>query len=135
MSRDKIRLSGMTLYGYHGALESERELGQKLELDIELEADLSAACASDDLKDTINYESVYTLVAGTVEQERYHLLETLAETISRRILAEFPVQSVRLTIGKNNLPFPNQMSQVEISIERSAGDGAGQDTQDPHSGT
>jgi dihydroneopterin aldolase len=118
MTNGTIRLEGLTLYGYHGALEVERRLGQKLELDLELTVDLSKAAASDQLQDTVNYETVYEIVSETVENERFHLLEALADTICRRILSRLEVERVKVRIGKNALPFPNQISRVEIALER-----------------
>ena len=48
---DRILLTGMTFYGYHGVRTPEKELGQRFVVDLEMELDLSAAGLSDDLND------------------------------------------------------------------------------------
>ncbi|MCK4236982.1 MAG: dihydroneopterin aldolase, partial [Candidatus Krumholzibacteria bacterium] len=97
-----------------------REIGQKLELDIEFHYDFTKACLTDSLEDTINYERVYAKVMETVEKNRFNLLETLADSICREVLENFPVKAVKTTIRKLTLPFPNNLSHVEVVVERRA---------------
>ena len=122
MLEEKIVLKGITVFGYYGVSPVEREIGQKLELDIEFHHDFTKACATDSLEDTVNYERVYMKVMETVENNRFKLLETLADAICRAVLDNFPVTRVKTTIKKLTLPFPNNMSHVEVVAERSAGD-------------
>ena len=58
---DKIILRGIRFHGYHGVAESERQLGQKYEVDVELVCDLSAAGRTDDLVHTVDYAQVVDL--------------------------------------------------------------------------
>ncbi len=44
MAEYRITLDNIRLYGYHGASENERELGQRFEIDVEIIADLSGGC-------------------------------------------------------------------------------------------
>jgi dihydroneopterin aldolase len=117
---DIIRLKGLTIFGHHGVSPAERELGQKIELDIELHADLKEACQSDSLKDTINYESVYAMVFDVVSGRKHRLLESLGEEVCYNILKNYPVSSVTVNLRKPNLPFPNNMSYVEVCLTREA---------------
>ena len=94
---DIIRLQGLNVFGHYGVSPAEREVGQKIHLDIELHADLTAACQSDSLKDTINYESVYAHVMDVVAQKRHRLLESLGEDITHRLLENFPVSRVTIS--------------------------------------
>ena len=57
-SRDRIILKGIRFHGYHGISESERQVGQKYEVDVELICSLSAAGSTDDLKHTVDYGKV-----------------------------------------------------------------------------
>ena len=52
---DMIKINGIKLYGYHGVLQAERDIGQYFIVDVVLYVDLEAARKSDDLTDTINY--------------------------------------------------------------------------------
>ena len=38
---DKIKIKGIQFHGYHGVYSAEREIGQKYEVDLELNFDLS----------------------------------------------------------------------------------------------
>ncbi len=118
---DFIRLKDITIFGFYGVSPQEREVGQKIQIDLDLYADLSAACASDSLQDTINYESVYTSVMEVVEGgKRYRLLETLGEEICDVVIRTYPVERVKIRLRKLNLPFPNNLSNIEIRLTREA---------------
>lgn len=120
MLSDTIRLNNLTVFGHYGVSPAEREVGQKIQLDIELHGDLRAACQSDSLKDTINYESVYALVVETVTESKHRLLESLGEDICYRLLQNFPVTKVTINLRKLNLPFPNNLANVEVCLTREA---------------
>ena len=122
MLEEKIVLKGITVFGYYGVSPVEREIGQKLELDIEFHHDFTKACATDSLEDTVNYERVYMKVMETVENNRFKLLETLADAICRAVIENFPVSRVKTTIRKLTLPFPNNLSHVEVVAERRSND-------------
>jgi dihydroneopterin aldolase len=118
---DVIRLKDITIFGFYGVSPAEREVGQKIQIDLDLYADLAAACRSDSLPDTINYEAVYSTVMGVVGgEEHYRLLEALGEEICSAVIADFPVSRVRIRLRKLNLPFPNNLSHVEVELTRDA---------------
>lgn len=101
MATDTISLVGITLYGYHGVRPEERTLGQRFVVDLDLDADLRDAAATDALDATVNYSEVYALVAELVEGRPVNLLETLAERIARAVLERFPqVERTRIRIAK-----------------------------------
>ena len=118
---DKILLTGMTFYGYHGVRPEERELGQRFVVDREMALDLSAAGSSDDLSDTVNYSSVYQVVRETVEGPSRNLLETLAEETARGVLGAFPVDGVRVRVTKPHVSIRGALLEgagVEIYRRR-----------------
>ena len=82
MGRDLIRLCNMQFYGRHGVNPEEQVLGQRFEVDVDLRVDTRPAGLQDDLRLTINYAQVYKAVKQIVEEERFDLIETLAETIA-----------------------------------------------------
>lgn len=118
---DVIRLKDLTIFGFYGVSPAEREVGQKIQIDIDLHADLAAACRSDALQDTINYEAVYSQVMEVVGgSKRYRLLEALGEEICSTLIANLPVSRVVIRLRKLNLPFPNNLSHVEVELSRDA---------------
>jgi len=46
---DKILITGIRDFGFHGVLSEERAIGQDFVIDVELHANLNSAVKSDDL--------------------------------------------------------------------------------------
>lgn len=117
---DAIRLIGMEFYAYHGVFESERELGQRFEVDVELYLDLGRGASSDDLELTLNYVEVYTLVKEIVEEREFDLIEALAGEIAAQILSGFDVETVVVRVRKPHVGLGGLLQAVEVEVERSA---------------
>ena len=64
---DKIHLSGMVFYGFHGVSPAEQEVGQRFVVDLEVHLDLRAAGLSDRLPDTASYTELYNVVKDILE--------------------------------------------------------------------
>lgn len=121
MPADRIIMNEMSFYGYHGVLPSEKSQGQKFLVTLEVYLDLSKAGKTDDLKDTIDYASIYGEIRNLVKGERYNLLETLAEKIAGVVLALKEVQEVVVKIKKPWAPIPGNLDYVGIEIRRVKG--------------
>ena len=117
-----IRLKNMLFYGYHGVNESEKELGRKFEVDLELSTSLKKPGLSDDLHDTVDYEAVYKTVNNCVESKRYFLLEALAEDISRSVIKKYNIDAVIIRIRKPNAPVRGVIDTVEVELIRKKSD-------------
>ncbi|TGA96544.1 2-amino-4-hydroxy-6-hydroxymethyldihydropteridine diphosphokinase [Sporolactobacillus shoreae] len=116
---DKIILSQMSFYGYHGALPEENKIGQRFLVDAELEADLYAAGASDSLEQTINYAEVYGLVRDIVEGPVFKLIEAVAERIAEELLNTYSqAASCRIRVIKPDPPIAGHYESVAVEIER-----------------
>ncbi|HTR97676.1 MAG TPA: dihydroneopterin aldolase [Candidatus Acidoferrales bacterium] len=98
-----IRLDGLSVFGHHGARPYEKEAGQRLEIDLELESTGDSAETTDRLSETVDYDRLYRLVVEIVEGRSFHLLEALARCIADTILERFPVRRARVRIAKQNL--------------------------------
>ncbi len=118
MRNDRIILSNMVFYGYHGVFEAEKELGQRFEVDVELVTDLSIPGQTDDLEQSINYVDVYTIVQDIVEGRTYNLIEAVAENIAGEILSAYSVEQVVVRVRKANVPIGGVISHVEVEITR-----------------
>jgi dihydroneopterin aldolase len=116
MAEYRISLENIRLYGYHGATPSERELGQRFEVDVDIVADLSGAVEDDDMRKTVNYETVYRLVEREVVGQKYHLLESMADKIARDILDQFDADEVTVRIRKPNVPIAGAIDHVEVEV-------------------
>ena len=116
-----IRLEGLSVFGHHGARPYEKEAGQRLEVDLELEPVDARAEASDKLADAVDYDALYQTVREVVEGESFHLLEALAAKTAEAILARFKVRRVRVRIAKQNLGWTTGGRAV-IEVERERAD-------------
>lgn len=119
---DRIYLSGIKVYGHHGWSQEEREVGQALEVDLELAADLRASGLSDRLEDTVDYGQAYEIVRHSLAEGKHRLLEHLAEDIARRILQETPTPEVTVRVSKLNPPVGGVCERAAVEIRRSRED-------------
>lgn len=97
---DTVFIRGLQVRCIIGVHAWERVAERPLLIDIELDADLLKAAASDALADAIDYAAVACRVQEIARALQPALLETLAETLAKQLLAEFAVDAVRLTLHK-----------------------------------
>lgn len=114
---DKIFLTSLSTEAVIGIFDWEREIKQRIEIDLEMSLDLTAAGKSDSIDDTLNYKSVAKRVLAFVGASRFQLVEALAERIASLLLAEFPIARVRVTVHKPGAI--RNSSDVGVIIERS----------------
>lgn len=115
----KILISNIMFYGFHGVYEYEREQGQRFYFDVELSADKEKACDTDEIKDAIDYVSVYQLVKNLAENKRFRLLEALTAHIGDEILAAYPlVGEVTTRVRKPGVPIAGPIDFVQVEVTR-----------------
>ena len=78
-----IEVSGLSLYTHHGVSEAEREIGQRLVIDLRLEVGEVDATVTDMVEDTVDYGAVCQAVALVAQQRSYRTLERLCAAIGR----------------------------------------------------
>jgi dihydroneopterin aldolase len=117
---DTIRLSNMTFYGFHGASAAERKTGRRFEVDAEIKTDIREAAKTDKLESAIDYTKVYSLVEEIILENRFVLLETIAEKLAREILENFQVQEVTIRVRKRIPPIPGNLDYIEVEVNRTA---------------
>jgi len=113
---EKIILEGLEIDTVIGVYDWERTKSQTLFVDLELHADLKAACYSDSVSDTIDYAKVAEVIRAVAEVSEFKLLEALAQDISDKLLAQFSLNKIVITITKPNI-LPNTR-KVAVCIER-----------------
>lgn len=116
---DKMQLSRMQFYGYHGVFPEENKLGQRFYVDLALSLDLSEAGRTDDLDKTVNYAEVYERVKNIVEGRTFRLIEALAENIASDVLHQYTnVNDVTVRVIKPHPPFDIHFDGVAVEINR-----------------
>lgn len=116
---DLICLKGIKGFGYHGVFEDEAKNGQDFFIDLEISVDLSRASSTDDLKDTIDYGSLASLVVDEIAGDRVQLIERLAGRIADRIKAgNLQITKISVTVHKPMAPVSAQVSDISVTITR-----------------
>jgi len=115
---DWLRLRGIQAYGHLGVTQKERELGQRLEADVEIAYSREGARRPDSLEAFVDYEELSRLVRGQIAMARCRLLETLAEEVALALLAEFDPPRVRVRLRKMHIPVADFSGSPEVEVER-----------------
>lgn len=97
---DTVRIERLELDCTIGINPWEQLTKQRITIDIEINADLSAAGASDAIEDTINYRTISKAVTSEIEESSYGLVEALAARVAEICLEEERAQSVEITVRK-----------------------------------
>lgn len=111
-----IRLENIRLYAYHGCLEEEGKIGSDYRVDVKTKADLKHAALTDSLRDTIDYVHLHHIVKEEMAI-RSKLLETVAQRIIARMLAELPIENAVVKISKINPPIGGDVRSVSVSLK------------------
>ena len=112
-------LENMEFFAYHGCFKEEQIIGGRFLVDLELETDTSKAETTDQLNDTINYQSVYQIVANHMSSKS-HLLEHICRRISDAIMDAFPgIDHLKIKISKMNPPLGGKIGSVCIELATS----------------
>lgn len=116
----RIEVTGLSVYTHHGVGEAEREVGQRLVLDIALEIDDCDAVATDRLEDTIDYGDVCQEVALAAQARSYATLERLCGAVADHLVARYEADAVTVRAAKTEPPIPLAVDEVavELSLER-----------------
>lgn len=117
---DKLIIQDLQFFGHCGITAAERETGQRLAVDLEIEYDVRPVAASDDLHNAINYAAVARRVVEVGSAESFTLIETLAERLGALLLKEFGVRELRLRLRKPQPPIAPTMAYAAVEIHRKA---------------
>ena len=115
-----IEITGLSLYTRHGVTEAEREVGQRLVLDLRLDVGHTDATVTDSIEDTVDYARVCQLVALVAQQRSHQTLERLCSTIAGLLLADYELESVWVKATKPEPPIPLTVDEVSVEVWREA---------------
>ncbi len=111
-----ISIEGMEFFAYHGCFQEEQIIGTRFLVDVSLEADTHDAESSDNLKMTVNYQSVFLMIKDEMAIKS-KLLEHVARRIVDRVFKDFPlVEEVAIKISKLNPPVGGKVGSVSFSL-------------------
>jgi 7,8-dihydroneopterin aldolase/epimerase/oxygenase len=114
----KIFLEDIEFYAYHGHYAEERQTGGRFLVNLEIDAELEKACATDHLEDTYDYQQAYKIVSEEM-QISSSLLEHVAGRILDRIIhSSERIKSATITLSKMNPPFGGNIKSVSIELTK-----------------
>lgn len=119
MEADRIEVRGLRVLGVHGVLPEEQGRSQPFSLDIDVELDTTAAAASDDVADTVDYGAAVEVARRVVETHSYALLETLAAKVAETLLADARIAAVTVAVHKLRPPVAADVETAGVRIHRS----------------
>jgi dihydroneopterin aldolase len=116
-----IEVRGLSLYTHHGVSAAEREVGQRLVLDIRLEVGDCDATVTDMVEDTVDYGEVCNTVSLVAQQRSYKTLERLCSAVADRLLDEYSADEVWVKAAKPEPPIPLPVDEVSVEVWRQRG--------------
>lgn len=118
-----VSLEGMDFFAYHGFYEEERKIGNRYTVDVAVNTDFSKAATEDELRYTVNYEVVYSIVKEEMAVSS-KLLEHVGERIIAKIHQAFPATTAcQVDIIKHNPPLGGLCSRARVSLRRTFNEG------------
>ena len=113
-----IEIVGLSLYTHHGVTAAEREIGQRLVLDVRFDVGEPDALVTDRVEDTVDYGEVCQVIALIAQQRSYKTLERLCAVIADRLASQFGADSVTVKASKPEPPIPLPVEEVSVEVWR-----------------
>ena len=117
---DYVSVRDLSVRAVIGVHAREREVEQTLIVSADMvpgTTDVRKAAASDDLADALDYSAVAETIAAVLREGKFRLIETAAERVADRLLADFRLPWLRLELRKPITSAPAPYTAA-ITIER-----------------
>jgi len=114
---DIVSIRDLRIMTVIGVYDWEREIEQELTFNVAMAADVAAAASRDDIADTLNYASAAQAVRDVVTEGKFQLIETAAERVAQRLVADYRLSWVQVEVIK---PITTEGYTAAITIERGA---------------
>lgn len=96
-----LGVENVELEGPHGVYDDEATRGNRFRVDVHVLGPFGGAVASDDLRDTLDYERIVERIHDVSQRRRYHLIESFAGAIADDLLVQFSsLNQVRVCVRK-----------------------------------
>lgn len=114
-----VEVTGLSLYTHHGVSDAEREVGQRLILDLRFDAGACDATVTDRIEDTVDYARVCEVVSLAAQRRSYRTLEALCTAIADKLLEDFDAGEVWVKATKPEPPIALPVESVSVEVWRS----------------
>jgi 7,8-dihydroneopterin aldolase/epimerase/oxygenase len=113
-----VEIVGLSLYTHHGVSAAEREVGQRLVLDVRFDVGEPDALITDRVEDTVDYGEVCQVIALVAQQRSYKTLERLCAVIAERLASQFGGEMITVKASKPEPPIPLPVEEVSVEVWR-----------------
>ncbi len=113
---DVIFITDLRVEMLIGVYDWERRVPQTVQLDLEIGIPDGGRPRSDRIRETIDYAKVIERIKASLREERFLLVERLAEYLAALVMTEFKAPWVRVSVSK--LAVEKDVKRVGITIER-----------------
>ena len=113
-----IEISGLSLFTHVGVTPAEREVGQRLLLDLRIDVGDCDATVTDRVEDTIDYAKVCDTANLVAQQRSYRTLERLCAAIADRVLEQYGANAVWVKAAKPEPPIALPVESVSVEVWR-----------------
>ncbi len=120
MNTDIVYVRDLQVDALIGIYDWERQIRQRINIDLEMGWDNSQAASTDDIQYTLNYKAAAKMVVDLVKNSEYQLVETLAERITELLLEKMQIPWVTVTLGKPKAVSGSREVGVMITRKRKA---------------
>lgn len=100
MVKDSVIIEGLTIITTIGVYDWEKNIKQKLVLDVEMVWDNRQPGLSDDVNLCLDYAKVSQKIEHYVQSNQFGLIERVAEEVAQLIINDFLVSRVKIKVSK-----------------------------------
>ena len=118
MPEFEIQLRDVMLFGRHGVLPQERQLGNQYRINVRLHIDAYLFDeVADDLTTTISYAEVFEILKQEMDTPA-SLLESVAVRFSKKVRQRWPsIRRGEIEIVKTVPPIPEMVGEAGVKYE------------------
>jgi 7,8-dihydroneopterin aldolase/epimerase/oxygenase len=113
---DTIFVTDLRVEMLIGVYDWERKVPQTVQLDLEIGVPDTGRPRSDKIGETIDYSKIVGRINASLKENRFLLVERLAEHIAQLVMTEFRSPWVKVSVTK--LAALKDVKRVGITIER-----------------
>lgn len=117
----RIALEQVEMFAFHGWHGEEKKTGGKFIVDVVVETGFEAQTDFDSIRDTVDYETLFSILKKHMEQPE-RLLELVCKNICDEITRRYPnIHSAEVTIKKLNPPIMGMKGNSSVSLKQFTG--------------
>lgn len=119
----KIIIKDLKIFAYHGVKDEEKQNGQEFFIDCTLIINKPKIKFKDNINETISYSEASRFIKKVMTDQKFNLIETAAEKVTRNLFKEFSmIEEIEITLKKPNAPIKDiefDYMAVNINSRRS----------------